>query len=846
MAKRSRKREWFSANGLTSDPGKGSIRKRKVRRRTSPGLEALEDRTLLSSFLVTNLNDSGTGSLRNAIAGANAAGGNNLITFASNLNGGVVDLKSFDTSASGEILGLAAFSVFDNITIQGPSASAAAITIQRDPGAAAFRIFSVDVGASLTLNDLTLNGGVAQGGAGAFGGGGGAAGLGGAIAVNQASLQLNTVAMTKNEAVGGHGGVGNLIVNGSVVPGGGGGGLAFDGSFGNPALGGGGGMGGGPNGGFGSGNNGAGTSGNGNTAGPGGGGGGSGFASANSGNGGPGGFGGGGGGSGPSLAAVSGNGGSGGFGGGGGGAGLGLFGGGNGGAGGDFAGPGGGATASVVAYGSWRRRWRAGLGGAIFAFDGSLQISNSTIEGNEAVGVLAGQGAEARAERRARASAAASISKRPNTVSIVSTVISGNQADLGGGIYNSSPLTLANSTISQNTAATDEGGGLANFSSANLSNDTFSRNQTNQNGGGIINHGTLVLSGSTLVGNTANAFGGGLASDGALSVTNSTFYLNTANIGGGLDNRGSLVLADSTVANNSSTNGGGLDNAGPAPILTNTILAGNTGTRSAPSDILGTIDTKDSFNNLVDNVATDGGLSGNGNVLGINPGLLGFGSYGGPTQTLALSSTSKAIQAGNPSFAQSIDQRGVTRTGKTDIGAFEEGPYAIAFDSLSSPTIQVGTATTVLSGHISDPVSGLPVIGTVTITVNGVSEIATINPSTGTFSVNFPTSKLAVSPSGYPITYVYNGPKPPGGDPTGTGTLKVFGNIAQFVLTGLLRVSLHQVGRRKPSRSRPRIPWATSCLITLGRSISRAPTPRRVCRPTIHSRVRMPARTPSR
>jgi hypothetical protein len=43
------------------------------RRRLRPRLEALEDRTLPAPFLVSNLNDSGAGSLRAAIAAANAA-----------------------------------------------------------------------------------------------------------------------------------------------------------------------------------------------------------------------------------------------------------------------------------------------------------------------------------------------------------------------------------------------------------------------------------------------------------------------------------------------------------------------------------------------------------------------------------------------------------------------------------------------------------------------------------------------------------------------------------------------------------------------------------------------------
>jgi hypothetical protein len=53
----------------------------KRRRNTCIGLEVLEDRHLLSTFPVLNTNDSGVGSLRQAILDANAAGGSNQIAF---------------------------------------------------------------------------------------------------------------------------------------------------------------------------------------------------------------------------------------------------------------------------------------------------------------------------------------------------------------------------------------------------------------------------------------------------------------------------------------------------------------------------------------------------------------------------------------------------------------------------------------------------------------------------------------------------------------------------------------------------------------------------------------------
>ena len=80
-----------------------------------------------------------------------------------------------------------------------------------------------------------------------------------------------------------------------------------------------------------------------------------------------------------------------------------------------------------------------------------------------------------------------------------------------------------------------------------------------------------------------------------------------------------------------------------------------------------------------------------------------------------------------------------------------------SFSNLSSPTIAVGAATTIVSGNIADstvsPTAG-PAGDHVTITLNGVSQETTVGTN-GNFSSSFATGALQVG--SYTITYSYAG-----------------------------------------------------------------------------------------
>ena len=397
---------------------------------------------LAADFVVTSTDDSGPGTLREAVGNANAAAGPDTITFAPALAGQTIDLSTAGDSS----LGASALAVTSETTIEGPTGNDG-VTIARADSAPNMRLFLVTQSGDLTLRNLTLSGGLARGGNGGSIGnaGGGAAGLGGAV-VNEGALTIEASTLTGNQAVGGNGGNGDgngCAGGGGGLGGNGGGGCVFN-------------SGGGPNGG------GAGSFSSGGGNGGFGGGGGSGIS-----HGGTGGFGGGGGGG---FEAPGGNGG---FGGGGGssdnGGGSGGFGGGNSGPN-DRGGGGGGG----------------GLGGAVFSNGGTVTVTNSTLSANTAQGGVGGSGFGG--SGGSGQGLGGGIFNRNGTVTVLNSTFANNTANQGGGgIYNLGDGATGTATL-DNTIAGDANNGATDFQSNTINGGTSTTGGTNnliENGSGF-------------------------------------------------------------------------------------------------------------------------------------------------------------------------------------------------------------------------------------------------------------------------------------------------------------------------------------------------------------------------
>jgi hypothetical protein len=282
-------------------------------------------------------------------------------------------------------------------------------------------------------------------------------------------------------------------------------------------------------------------------------------------------------------------------------------------------------------------------GGLALGFSaGSLNIVNSTIAGNQAIGGRGGRSGDG--------GAGGNGGRGGDGASPDDSGYGGNGGNggnggatgatgtaYGGGVY-FSPSTLGRTAVNATIAFNNVAAGAAAASAG---------------AGGPGGLGGTSLSGSSRFG--AN---GSIGASGAFGLVGGA-------IGGGLNHIDAAFGTETFRLR-----------------LLTSIVAANTANTATASDIDGTLRTpSESASNLIGTGGAGGLVNGQaGNQVGVaNPGLRPLGPYGGPTRTVALTSTSPAIDAGDNALASQFnlttDQRGVGHSrisrGRVDIGAFE-------------------------------------------------------------------------------------------------------------------------------------------------------------------------------
>jgi uncharacterized repeat protein (TIGR01451 family) len=389
------------------------------------------------------------------------------------------------------------------------------------------------------------------------------------------------------------------------------------------------------------------------------------------------------------------------------------------------------------------------------------------------------------------------------------TITGGSTTGDGGGVYNEGgTTTLTNCTVSGNSAS-GRGGGVFNKKRGTITviNCNVSGNSAGAGGGVYNDDGTATLTDTTISGNSAIGRGGALSSGkrGTITVINCTLSRNFAGVGGGgIYNLGTASLEACTIAGNAAPVGGGIDNEpGGSATLIDTIVAANTGTGGAPSDIGGgnAMGVTGTYN-LVGIGGAGGIAGGTGDIVltdlsGL--GLAPLGNYGGTSETMPLLPGSAAIDTGTTIPGISTDQRGLPIVSKIpDIGAFQSQGFVLSPVAGSTPQAVVTgaefpnpLALIVTALNPIEPVAG----GVVSYTVNpaangasaGLSAATTIIGSSGTVQVTATANSIA---GAYTVTATdINAASPATFNLTNLISLSFSGVVSQTISLGTASVT---------------------------------------------------------
>ena len=377
----------------------------------------------------------------------------------------------------------------------------------------------------------------------------------------------------------------------------------------------------------------------------------------------------------------------------------------------------------------------------------SLTVSNSTFSNNTTSGNINNDGGAICAGSNAATNVNISNSTFTNNT---------NQSRPGGalGLRGSGDVTITGSTFTGNSSTQSNPGAgaifVTNTGNFSISNSTLDSNHANNNRGGAIFFAssggvgkTATIANTTISNNTANTASGlYFRTQSAVSINNSTITGNQTSFGGGgaimVAETGSLTINQSTITNNTTAGttpnrgGGGILTSGVGSLsLSGTILSGNTSGVSGQADLglynaasLTNLTSNSSLLGTIDSRAT---IAGSGNFMSSTPMLYSLANNGGATWTMLPQPGSPVIDAGpNPVATFSgngFDQRGTPNlrisNGIADIGAVEVQNGAPPTSSTTTSTTLPTTSTTldptatstVETESGTDPTGNLPSTG---------------------------------------------------------------------------------------------------------------------------------------
>ncbi|WP_288429370.1 putative Ig domain-containing protein [uncultured Spirosoma sp.] len=289
---------------------------------------------------------------------------------------------------------------------------------------------------------------------------------------------------------------------------------------------------------------------------------------------------------------------------------------------------------------------------------------------------------------------------------LTNCAITNNSATDGGGIRNrNSSTTLTNCTITNNFATTSKfgsGGGVLNVAASNPTfiNCIISNNSASRSGGGVYSSYSRPTFINCIISNNSTDLGGGIYNFSSnANLTNCLLAANSANLGGALrneqDSRPSLINCTLT-ANRAGAGAALINYSSSQPQLTNCILWDN-------QEAANTSINNDTGTGVTASYCLIG--SGEPDVTGSNNLTATSSPFVGGTD-YRLNACSVAINAGdpnsNPTTSGTTDLVGTPRffqNGRIDIGTYEyQGspaqPVAITSQPPSASSVTAGASVT--------------------------------------------------------------------------------------------------------------------------------------------------------
>ena len=197
---------------------------------------------------------------------------------------------------------------------------------------------------------------------------------------------------------------------------------------------------------------------------------------------------------------------------------------------------------SSITYTTFSNNSAGGAGGGIFQGGALSNVSYSTFSNNSAtsgggmynVASIVSLNYNFFSYNSASAGNGGGIYSAAPITTLSNSTFLNNSATSGGGIYNTAPITtLSSGTFSDNSATNGNGGAINTYHIGSLSNSTFSGNSASNGYGGAINNNNFIGSilNSTFSGNSAVAGGGVSNLNNFIGTISNTIVANSSSGG---------------------------------------------------------------------------------------------------------------------------------------------------------------------------------------------------------------------------------------------------------------------------------------------------------------------------